>query len=116
MTITNLNEAIIEAVTEVLKTGSTASKVYVRIRPNGAVDTSEETGMAYSEREYFGRAPHTLSLEIGKGERDYSHLTDEQIEECQDNAREAAEQWCADRQDQIERWIEAGNLIAQGAQ
>ena len=107
---TELLANIQSAVADVLKTGNSAPKVYIRIQPTGDVDVREETSWCCSSDEYYKRVPHTLSLEIGQGERDYSMLDDDQIEECACNAEEAAEEWVNYYLPRIDAWIAAGNF------
>ena len=110
MTQTTLTETITDALTEILKTGNSTPKVYLRVRPNGTVDVSEETSWCCSPDEYYKRVPHTLSLEILAGTRDYSSLSESEIEECANNAAEAAEEIVANWEPDITAWVAAGNL------
>lgn len=108
-----LTAAITDVVSEILRTGNQAPKVYIRVRPDGTVDVSEEISWCCSPDEHYKRVPHTLSLEVPRGTRDYSMLSDVEIEECADNAQESAaeivEAWSRD----ITAWIEAGDYAAQ---
>ena len=105
-----LTDTIKTAVVKILKTGNSAPKLYLRVRPNGAVHITEGTSWCCSPDEYYKRVPHTLSLEVLKSTRDYASLSEDEIEECADNAGEAADDiltcWDAD----IDAWISAGNL------
>jgi hypothetical protein len=111
-----LTETIKAALVEILKTGNSAPKVYLRVRPAGTVDVSEETSWCCSPDEYYKRVPHTLSLEVLKADRDYSSLSATEVEDCVANTYEAAEeiigQWDAD----IEAWIAAGNAGIEAAE
>jgi hypothetical protein len=104
-------EAITDALVGILKTGNSAPKVYLRVRPSGSVDVAEETSWCCSPDEYYHCVPHTLSLEVLQGTRDYSGCTEADIEANADCAQEAAEQIVADWDDEIQTWIDAGNLI-----
>lgn len=108
-------EAVIEnikaEVVEILRTGNSAQKLYLRLRPTGDVDVNEETNWCCSPDEYYKRVPHTLSLEIAKSTRDYSDLSEMEIEECADNADEAADDLIAGWDREIDEWIAAGNLV-----
>jgi len=108
--IAALAETIKAALIEILKTGNSAPKVYLRIRPNGTVDVSEETSWGCSPDEYYKRVPHTLSLEVLACCRDYSGLSEIEIEECADNAIEGADEILACWDADIDAWIAAGNL------
>lgn len=106
-----LETNIINAIMSVLRSdGSTANKVYLRIRPSGTADITEETSFCCSADEYNKCVPHALSLEIPRYERDYSGLSDNEIEDCWDNAHETAQNLLTIWQHDITRWIEAGNL------
>jgi flagellar biosynthesis/type III secretory pathway protein FliH len=105
-----LTETIEAAVAEILKTGNSAPKVYLRVRPNGSVDVTEETSWCCSPDEYYKRVPHTLSLEVLASTRNYSSLSEDEIEECADNATEGAEEIVAGWQHHISEWVAAGNL------
>ena len=105
-----LTETIKDTVVEILKTGNSAPKLYLRSRPNGTVDVSEETSWCCSPDEYYRRVPHTLSLEVLAGTRDYSSLSESGIEECADNATDAAEEIVANWEPDITAWVMAGNL------
>ncbi len=105
-----LLENIKEALVPILKTGNSAPKLYLRVRPNGTADVSEEISWCCSPAEYYKEVPHTLSLEVLKSTRDYSSLSDGEIEECADNAEEAAEDIIAAWDAYIDTWIAAGNL------
>lgn len=104
-----LIENITNAVVEILKTGNSAQKVYLRVRPDGTVDVTNETSWCCSPDEYYKRVPHTLSLEVPRGTRDYSMLSEPEIEECADNAQEAAAEMVEAWQRDITEWVEAGN-------
>lgn len=110
-----LTETIKATVAEILKTGNSAQKLYLRIRPNGDVDISEETSWCCSEDEYFGRVPHTLSLEVLKSTRDYSHLSGDEVEYQADFAGECAEEIVNGWAGNIAEWIAAGNLTGANA-
>lgn len=107
-----LIETLTSKVEAILKTGNSAQRLYLRVRPDGAVDATEETSYCVSPDEYYKRVPHTLSLEVLKSSRDYSSLTTAEIEECADGAADAAQQIVEGWIDDIEAWIEAGNLFA----
>jgi hypothetical protein len=106
-----LHEAIKAALTGILKTGNSAPKLYLRVRPSGAVEINEETSWCCSPDEYYRRVPHTMSLEVHAGTRNYDELSDEEIGECADNAEDAAESILEMWQHDIDEWIAAGNLI-----
>lgn len=108
--IETITEKIEATVAEILKTGNSAQKLYLRVRPNGDVDVDEETSWCCSSDEYYKRVPHTLSLEILRGTRDYSDLSENEIEECADLADEAAHEIVQDWEVNIREWVEAGNL------
>ena len=101
---------ITAAVVEILKTGNSAQKLYLRVRPSGDVDVNEETSWCCSPDEYYKRVPHTLSIEVLQSCRDYSSLTDTEIEECADNAADAAAELVDQWEPEIDVWIGAGNL------
>ena len=98
------------AIIKVLTTGNSAPKVYLRLRPSGNVDISEETSWCCSSDEYYKQVPHTLSLEILSGTRDYSGLSEDEIKEAANNAEAAAYDLVDSWRREIEEWIEAGNL------
>src|SRR5262249_42156336 len=97
---------------EILETGDSAPKLYLRVRPNGDIDVTRETSWCCSEDEYYKRVPHTLSLEIVKSTRDYSNLSEAEIEECAEYAHDAAEELMEGWKSAITEWITAGNLEA----
>jgi hypothetical protein len=105
-----LTETIKAELVEILKTGNSAPKLYLRVRPNGTVDVAEETSWCCSPDEYYKRVPHTLSLEVYKSTRDYSGLSEIEIEQNADCADEAADQIIEGWSQSIGEWIEAGNL------
>lgn len=112
MTKETVVENIKAEVVEILKTGNSAQKLYLRVRPAGNVEVNEETNWCCSPDEYYKRVPHTLSLEILKGTRDYSGLSECEIEQCADNADKAADELLAGWDHEITAWIAAGNLAA----
>ena len=97
-------------VVEILKTGNSAQRLYLRVQPDGSVEVSEEINWCCSPDEYYNRVPHEMSLEIAKSTRDYWALSAEEIEECADNAEEAADELAASWDHSINEWIAAGNL------
>ena len=107
---TEIAATIKGALAYVLATGNSATKLYLRVRPNGTVDVAEETSHSVSEDEYNKRVPHTLSLEILKSARDYSGLDAEEIEAFADNADATAEEIVRGWEPKIREWVEAGNL------
>lgn len=110
MTKQELIDAIRDEVVETLTTGNSAPKLYLRVQTSGEVRVSEETSWCCSPDEYYQRVPHTLSLEILKSTRDYSSLSQEEIEQQADCAKEAAEEIVEDWMPEIEAWIAAGNF------
>lgn len=105
-----LEARIISQVTEILSIGLSAPIVYVRVRPTGSLDVTCETSRCCSEDEYYHRVPHTLSLEILEGTRNYSDLSPDEIDECRAYARDAAEEIVVGWHKRITAWVEAGNL------
>jgi hypothetical protein len=112
---TSSTEKIIDTIkavlVEMLKTGNSAPRVYLRVRPNGTVEVSEEVSWCCSPNEHYKRVPHTLSLEVLKSERDHSMLSDEEIEECADNAEDTVDALLKTWEHDIGEWIAAGNLV-----
>lgn len=107
--MTKLCDNLTAAVADILRTGNSAPKVYLRLRPNGDIDVSEETSWCCSPEEHHKRVPHTLSLEVLASCRDYSSLSDEDIAECKEDADDAAHEIVQSWRPAIARWIEAGN-------
>ncbi len=105
----DLTDRIQAAVAEILRTGNSAPKLYLRVRPNGDVDVCEETSWCCSPEEYYKRVPHTLSLEVLASARDYSSLTADEIEACADAANDGAYDIVQGWQPDIAAWIAAGN-------
>jgi hypothetical protein len=104
--------ALREAVADILKTGNSAQKLYLRIRPSGEVNVDEQASWCCSPDEYYRQVPHTLSLELLKSTRDYSDISEADIEECAEAAPAAADELVAGWMGEIEAWIEAGNFAA----
>ena len=97
-------------VADILRTGNSAPKLYLRVRPSGIVDVDEEVSWCCSPDEYFQRVPHTLSLEVVQGSRDYTCLDEDEFEQCAEMADEAAEDIVLGWKREIDEWIAAGNL------
>jgi hypothetical protein len=110
MTQNELLRTITAAVADILRTGNSAPKLYLRVRPNGSVDVDKEISWCCSPDEYYKRIPHTLSLEVLQGSRDYTGLDDGEIEQCANMAEEAAVDIILGWEREIDEWIAAGNL------
>ena len=106
-----VRETIEAALVEILKTGNSAPKLYLRVQPDGTVQTDEQASWCCSPDEYYKRVPHTLSLEVLKFTRDYSDLSAGEIEECADCADDAAAEIMRGWEYEIAEWITAGNLV-----
>ena len=110
MTQDELIRTITATAADILRTGNSAPKLYLRVRPDGSVDVNEEVSWCCSPDEYYKRVPHTLSLEIERGSRDYTCLNDGEIEQCAEMADEAAEEYVRLWSREIAEWVSAGNL------